>query len=317
MPSFDTEDTYRYNFGTVTTESTLTDEGGSTPPDPEHDHQTTTETVLAEAEQAIEEAGHLTFGLVRDVVVSMVSYLGEVFLLLVQSVRGLRRGVNVGDVLRQMSVIGVESIPISLLTVGFSGAVLALYTVGTLKTYGASGLVGGIVALSIVRETGPILTGVSIAARAGSAITAEIGSMKVTEQVDALRSMAVSPTDYLVTPRLIASLIMLPLVCIWSDVAGVLGGAIVASSKGVSFSAYQESLRLLMEPDGSDVTRGLIKTVAFGAIIALVGCREGLETKGGATGVGQATTRSVVLSIVLIFLADFLLTFLLFNSGLL
>ncbi|MES2465479.1 MAG: ABC transporter permease [Armatimonadota bacterium] len=298
----------------MTTESTRTDDGGSTPPNP--DQPTTTETVLAEAEQAIEEAGHLTVGLLRDVFVGVIAYLGEIFLLLAQSVRGLKRGVNVGDVLRQMSAIGVESIPIALLTVGFSGAVLALYTVGTLKTYGASGLVGGIVALSIVRETGPILTGVAIAARAGSAITAEIGSMKVTEQIDALRSMAVSPTDYLVSPRLIASLIMLPLVCIWADVAGVAGGAIVAAANGVSYAAYQESIRLLMQPDGSDITRGLVKTVAFGAIIALVGCREGLETSGGATGVGQATTRSVVLSIVLIFFADFLLTFLLFNNGL-
>jgi phospholipid/cholesterol/gamma-HCH transport system permease protein len=314
MLLFDTAAVDRYNFGTVTTESTLTDEGGSTPPEPEP--QSTTETVLAEAEQAIEDAGQLTVGLVRDIVVGVIAYLGEIFILLAQSARGLRRGVNVTDVLRQMSVIGVESIPIALLTVGFSGAVLALYTVGTLKTYGASGLVGGIVALSIVRETGPILTGVAIAARAGSAITAEIGSMKVTEQIDALRSMAISPTEYLVVPRLIASLIMLPLVCIWADVAGVAGGAIVAATNGVSYPAYLESIRLLMEPDGSDITRGLIKTVAFGAIIALVGCREGLETSGGATGVGQATTRSVVLSIVLIFFADFLLTFLLFNNGL-
>ena len=314
--SFDTGAGYRYNFATVTTESTLADDGGPTPPRPEQESPSPAEIVLAEAEQAIEEAGHLTVGLVRDVTIGVIAYLGEVFILLAQSIRGMRRGVNVIDVLRQMSVIGVESIPIALLTVGFSGAVLALYTVGTLKAYGASGLVGGIVALSIVRETGPILTGVAIAARAGSAITAEIGSMKVTEQIDALRSMAVSPTDYLVVPRLIASLIMLPLVCIWSDVAGVLGGAIVASVNDVSFSAYQESIRLLMQPNGSDITKGLIKTVAFGAIIALVGCREGLETSGGATGVGQATTRSVVLSIVLIFFADFLLTFLLFNGGL-
>ena len=311
---FDTAASYRYNSGNVTTQPTHAEEGGPTPPIPEP--QTTTETVLAEAEQAIEEAGQLTFGWIRDIIVGVIAYFGEVFILLAQSVRALRRGVNFADVLRQMSVIGMESIPISLLTVGFSGAVLALYSVGTLKTYGASGLVGGIVALSIVRETGPILTGVSIAARAGSAMTAEIGSMKVTEQIDALRSMAVSPTEYLVVPRLIASLIMLPLVCIWSDVAGVLGGAIVAAANGVSYSSYQESLHLLMEPDGSDITRGLIKTVFFGAIIALVGCREGLETSGGATGVGQATTRSVVLSIVLIFFADFVLTFLLFNGGL-
>ncbi|MBC8102927.1 MAG: ABC transporter permease [Cytophagales bacterium] len=254
--------------------------------------------------------------MVRDIVVGVVAYFGEAIYLLLQTLRALRRGVNLPDLLRQMSVIGVESIPIALLTVGFSGAVLALYTVGTLQRYGASNLVGGIVALSIVRETGPILTGVVIAARAGSAITAEIGSMKVTEQIDALRSMALSPVEYLVVPRLLAALITLPLVCVFADMAGVLGGAIVAASNGVSFPAYRESLRLLMEPSGSDITRGLVKTVVFGVILTLVGCREGLETSGGATGVGQATTRSVVLSIVLIFVADFLLTFLLFNSGL-
>ncbi|MBC7808857.1 MAG: ABC transporter permease, partial [Akkermansiaceae bacterium] len=199
--------------------------------------------------------------------------------------------------------------------IGFSGAVLALYSVNTLKTYGAAGLVGGIVALSIVRETGPILTGVAIAARAGSAITAEIGSMKVSEQIDALRSMAITPVEYLVKPRLIASLIMLPLVTVFADIAGVVGGAIVAASKGVSWTEYLNSIQQLMEADGSDISKGLLKTVVFGAIIALVGCREGLETEGGASGVGQSTTRSVVIAIVLIFISDFLLTFLLFNKG--
>ena len=263
----------------------------------------------------VAEAGRLYVRVASQVLGTTLAYLGEVLVLLAQTVRSFRKGIHAGDVIRQMSVIGVESIPLAVLTVGFSGAVLALYTVNTLQAYGASNLVGGIVALSIVRETGPILTGVALAARAGSAITAEIGSMKVTEQIDALRSMAVSPVEYLVAPRLIACLVMMPIVCAWANAAGIFGGAVVASSNGVSVASYLESVRLLMMPDGSDITKGLLKTIAFGAIVATVGCREGMETSGGATGVGQSTTRSVVLSIVLIFFADFILTFLLFNSG--
>ncbi|MBC8139031.1 MAG: ABC transporter permease [Fibrella sp.] len=274
------------------------------------------DTIAEEVVEVFEEVGQFSFQVVFGTIASILSYLGEVVTLFGETVRSLfQRGVHMGDLFRQMAIIGVESLPISLLTIGFSGAVLALYSVNTLKTYGAAGLVGGIVALSIVRETGPILTGVAIAARAGSAITAEIGSMKVSEQIDALRSMAITPVEYLVKPRLIAALIMLPLVTVFADIAGVLGGAIVAASKGVSWTEYLSSIQQLMEADGSDITKGLLKTVVFGAIIALVGCREGLETEGGASGVGQSTTRSVVIAIVLIFISDFLLTFLLFNKG--
>jgi phospholipid/cholesterol/gamma-HCH transport system permease protein len=285
---------------------------GAHGPAPPHNEETIAEEVV----EVFEEVGQFSFQVVFGTIAGILGYLGEVVTLFGETMRSLvQRGVNMGDLLRQMAIIGVESLPIALLTIGFSGAVLALYSVNTLKSYGAAGLVGGIVALSIVRETGPILTGVAIAARAGSAITAEIGSMKVSEQIDALRSMAITPVEYLVKPRLIASLIMLPIVTIFADIAGVVGGAIVASSRGVAWSEYLRSIQQLMETDGSDITKGLLKTVFFGAIIALVGCREGLETEGGASGVGQSTTRSVVIAIVLIFIADFLLTFLLFNKG--
>lgn len=293
-----------------------------TPPDEKREPANTPEaphgeeTIAEEVVEVFEEVGQFSFQVVFGTIANILGYFGEMVALFGETMRSLmQRGVNVGDLLRQMAIIGVESLPISLLTIGFSGAVLALYSVNTLKSYGAAGLVGGIVALSIVRETGPILTGVAIAARAGSAITAEIGSMKVSEQIDALRSMAITPVEYLVKPRLIASLIMLPIVTIFSDIAGVVGGAVVAASKGVAWSEYLSSIQQLMETDGSDITKGLLKTVFFGAIIALVGCREGLETEGGASGVGQSTTRSVVIAIVLIFIADFLLTFLLFNKG--
>ncbi|RYG27749.1 ABC transporter permease, partial [bacterium] len=265
--------------------------------------------------EAFEEVGQFSFQLLFGTLAAVIAYFGEMMTLFGETVRTIfRRGINVNDVVRQMAVIGVESLPISLLTASFSSAVLALYTITTLKVYGAADIVGGIVAISVVRETGPLLTGISIASRAGSAMTAEIGSMKVSEQIDALRSMSISPMEYLVAPRLIACLIMLPLMTIFSNVGGLVGGAIVASVNGVAWSAYQSAMFQLLEPDGSDITRGLFKTLFFGAIIALVGCREGLETEGGATGVGQSTTRSVVIAIVLIFIADFLLTFLLFRD---
>ena len=203
-----------------------------------------------------------------------------------------------------------------MMTVGFSGAVLALYSVDTLQRYGASSLAGGIVSISIVRETGPILAGVVTAARAGSAMTAEIASMKVTEQIDALRTMAVSPIAYLVVPRTLASFFVLPLLTMLANAAGILGGGFVASALGVSWNAYLNSIHTVLWADGRDVTRGLIKTLVFGLIVALVGCLEGLNTSGGAVGVGQSTTRSVVISIVLIFIANFFLSFLLFQSGL-
>lgn len=274
----------------------------------------TPDNPVDEATLAMEEVGELSARIARGTVVGILAYLGEVIVLLGQAIRAMRRGVSLNDLVRQMAVIGVDSIPIALLTVGFSSAVLALYSAKTLINYGQASLVGGIVTLSIVRETGPILTGVALAARSGSAMTAEIGSMKVSEQIDALRSMAISPIEYLVVPRLLACLLMLPLVCVCANVAGMIFGGVVASAMGITVNMYVSSIRFLLEPDGSDVFKGLVKTVVFGAIIAVVGCREGMETEGGATGVGQSTTRSVVLGIVLIFAANFLLSFLMFGG---
>lgn len=268
------------------------------------------EVAVTEVAHAFEEAGQLSRRVVFGSLVGILAYLGEVFVLLGQTLRGFRRGVHAGDLVHQMAVIGVESIPIALLTTGFSGAVFALYSSSTLVGYGASSFVGGIVGLAIARETAPILTGIMLAARSGSAMTAEIGSMKVTEQIDALRSMAVSPTEYLVAPRLLACLLMLPVVCVLADLVGVMGGALVAQTQGVPIQTFFSSLRQFLDPNGKDVFQGLVKTVVFGAIIACVGCREGLQTEGGASGVGQSTTRSVVISIVLIFIANFVLSFL-------
>ena len=273
------------------------------------------EPLAEEVVEAFEEVGQFSLHVIVGTLIAVVAYFGEIMSLFGETLRTVfRRGINTSDLVRQMAVIGVESLPIALLTVGFSSAVLALYTITSLKNYGATDIVGGITAIAVMRETGPLLTGISIAARAGSAITAEIGSMKVSEQIDALRSMAISPIEYLVAPRLLASLVMFPLMTVLSNVAGVAGGAIVAGANGVAFSAFQGGIAQFLNQDGSDITKGLLKTVFFGAIVALVGCREGMNTEGGATGVGRSTTRSVVISIVLIFVADFVLTFLLFTN---
>lgn len=270
--------------------------------------------VAGEVLEAFEEVGELSARIARVTVIGLLAYLGEVAVLIGQALRSVRRGVHLGDLIRQMGVIGVDSIPIALLTTGFSGAVVSLYSADKLSDFGAGGFVGGIVGLSIVRETAPILTGVVLAARSGSAMTAEIGSMKVSEQIDALRSMAISPVEYLVTPRLLACLMMLPVICVFADIVGILGGGVVASAQGIPPASFIQSLRQFLQPSGSDVYQGLFKTVVFGAIIAAVGCREGLETSGGATGVGQSTTRSVVVSIVLIFIANFFLSFLMIDK---
>ena len=261
--------------------------------------------------EALEEVGELSTRLAKSTFRGVMAYFGETLLLLGRTVSALRRGVHGGDLVRQLSFIGIESLPIAILTALSSGGVLALYTVNTLTDFGAGSLVGGVIALSVVRETGPLITAITMIARAGSAITAEIASMKSTEQIDALRSLAVSPIDYLVVPRVLASLIMLPLITIFSDAAGTLGGALVASSKGVGFQAYADSFRLLLEPSGSDILEGLFKAFVFGAIMVVVSCHEGLASEGGAAGVGQATNRAVVISIMLVYAADLLLTWLL------
>lgn len=271
----------------------------------------TSPKVVEEAVEALEEVGEFSGRLAKNVVLGTLAYLGEVVKLFLQTLGALRGGLHAGDLVRQTSFIGVESLPIVLLTAISSGGVLALYTVNTLTDYGAGGLVGGVIALSVVRETGPLITAITVTARAGSAITAELASMKATEQLDALRSLAVSPIDYLVVPRLLASLIMLPVLTLFADIAGVVGGGLVASSKGVGMRAFTDSFRLLMEPSGRDIFEGLFKSLIFGLIMAVVACREGLQSQGGAAGVGQATNRSVVLSIALVYFADLILTWML------
>jgi phospholipid/cholesterol/gamma-HCH transport system permease protein len=211
------------------------------------------------------------------------------------------------DTLLQMDVIGVGSLPIVLLTGFFTGGVLALQTYRTLSTFGETALIGQVVAISVVRELGPVLTSLMVAGRNSSGIASEIGSMLVSEQVDAMRALGTDPMRKLVTPRLFATVITLPLLTILSDFCGLLGGYFVSyytvrlTSVGYWTSAYQ-SLTF------QDVFQGLLKPFFFAIIISLVGCYFGLKTRGGTEGVGRSTTQAVVVASVLILVVDFFLT---------
>jgi phospholipid/cholesterol/gamma-HCH transport system permease protein len=204
-----------------------------------------------------------------------------------------------------MSAIGVDSVPIVVASTLSTGAVFAFYTAGLFVRFGATNFLGGTLTLSFFLELGPVLAGVNVASRCGAAIAAEIGSMVVTEQVDALRAMGVPPVRYLVVPRLLACVVMMPVIGVFADLGGVLGAMIMCSTQGVPPQAFLESARTFVTE--VDLIKGLVKTLWFGFTIAIVACQQGLRTKGGATGVGRATTSSVVLCVVLIFISDFFL----------
>lgn len=221
------------------------------------------------------------------------------------------REANLKEVLRQMAKLGADSLPIVAMTTMFTGMVLAVQTAKEFVRFGAGESVGGIVAIAMGRELAPVLAGVVVAGRIGAAIAAEIGTMKVTEQVDALRVMATNPISYLVVPRFLAIVFMLPVLIIFANAVGSIGGWVVATNYAdISSFSYIESIKTFMEP--FDMIGGMIKGAFFGAIIAIIGCHKGLNAKQGAEGVGVATTASVVLSIILIFISNYFLSVILF-----
>jgi phospholipid/cholesterol/gamma-HCH transport system permease protein len=233
-----------------------------------------------------------------------LNFLGEVAILTGQTLRWIARGgIDLRDLLTQMALIGADSIWIVLVITAATGAVFSLYTTSLALKIGFTQFVGGTMSYGFLNELGPVLGGVAFAARSGAAIAAEIGSMVVTEQVDALRSMAVAPVRYLVVPRVLAAVIMLPLLTVIADVAGLYGSFLFAGVKGVAPQTFWDSVHKYTVT--SDLTNGLIKSLVFGFLVGMVACQQGLRTKGGATGVGKATTSSVVLCVVLIFIADF------------
>jgi len=234
--------------------------------------------------------------------------LQDFFFLTGRALRNIFRSPHyTDDILLQMDIIGVGSLPIVILTGGFSGAVMALQMSRALATYGATGQVGQIVAITLVRELGPVLSALLVAGRSGSGMASELGSMKVTEQIDAMRALGTDPIQKLVTPRLLATAVMLPLLTIISDLVGLAGGFLVASiTLGTTASQYwNTAYRALV---WNDLAQGLLKPLAFGIVIALVGCFYGLRTSGGTQGVGLSTTKAVVVASVWIFVITFFIT---------
>jgi phospholipid/cholesterol/gamma-HCH transport system permease protein len=213
----------------------------------------------------------------------------------------------VADILQQADLIGVGSLPIVVLTGFFTGAVLALQSSATLVKFGSLSLTGQLVSLSMVRELGPVLTSLMVAGRNASGMASELGSMKVTEQIDAMRALGTDPTKKLVTPRVVSTVVMMFFLTIISDLVGLAGGWIVSllmlglNSNQFWNQAYQNLV-------AQDVTMGLVKPVIFGFIIATIGCYYGLSTKGGTQGVGRSTTQAVVAASVLILVLDFFVT---------
>ncbi len=209
--------------------------------------------------------------------------------------------------LQEINFIGVKSTLIVLLTAAFTGMVLALQGYYTLRKYGSEGALGSAVALSLIRELGPVLTALMVSGRAGSAVTAEIGIMRITEQLDALDTMAVNPVQYVVMPKLLAGLVTVPLLTAFFDVVGIIGGYLVGVvllgvSSGSYFSGMVQSVVAL------DVNGGIIKSLVFGLTVMLVACYNGFFTERGAEGVSRATTQTVVLSAILVLAWDYVLT---------
>lgn len=211
------------------------------------------------------------------------------------------------DTIQQMDTIGVNSLVIILLTGFFTGGVLALQSSSSLQAFGAVNLTGQLVALSLIRELGPVLTALMLAGRVGSGIASELGSMVVTEQIDAMRALGTDPTKKLVTPRLIACVTMTPLLTVMADLAGLIGGWLVSFyTLRLNTSLYwNTALRSL---DYVDAVEGLIKPIVFGFIVGMIGCFFGLRTRGGTRGVGQSTTQAVVFASIIVIVADFFLS---------
>ncbi|MBU0516171.1 MAG: ABC transporter permease [Proteobacteria bacterium] len=242
----------------------------------------------------------------------IVDQMGQILLLLLRAVIWtFRPPFRWFLVVKQMEFVGVKSLPVVILTGTFSGGVFALQSYYGFNQFGAEGYVGPVVALALTRELGPVLTALMVTGRAGSAMAAELGTMRVTEQIDALTVMAANPVQYLVVPRIIAGLVMMPLLTIIADLLGIVGGYLVTVRLlGVDGGLY---IAKTVEYLGvADVLNGLVKALVFGLIMSLIGCYKGYYTRGGAEGVGQATTQAVVFASLTIIISDYFLTAVMF-----
>ena len=245
--------------------------------------------------------------------IDMISEVGAAGLLFWRCAVALRKlPRSFGLVVEQMRRIGIESLPLVIITSIFTGAVTAVQAAYQLKEYVPQIYLGTAIYKSVVIELGPVLTALVVGGRVGASIAAELGTMSVTEQIDAMEAMAIDPVRYLAMPRMLGALIMLPVLTVFADVLAISGAYVVSAvSLGVSAKVFVSGMQLMFY--SHDVIGGLIKAFVFGGIIALMGCTAGLRTRGGAVGVGRAATRAVVASCVLILVSDYVLATLLFK----
>lgn len=238
----------------------------------------------------------------------IVLQLQELTLLVWRIVRGFFTAPRYwGEMIRQMDILGFGSLAIIILTGTFTGMVLALNSANTLQKFGVQNVTGQLVATSLIRELGPVLTSLMLAGRVGSGIAAELGSMLVSEQIDAMRALGTDPVKKLVTPRVVALVLMAPALTVICDFVGTMGGLLISitllhQASSVYLSAAMEAVSF------NEIVGGLIKPTVFGFIIALIGCYKGLSTTGGTVGVGRSTTESVVNASILVIVVDFLLS---------
>ncbi|MGI8923594.1 MAG: MlaE family ABC transporter permease [Fimbriimonadales bacterium] len=235
-----------------------------------------------------------------------LQFTGELFVLIWEGFsRIFSRPFEFKEMIGQMVFVGLGSVPIVALTTFASGAVMSLYISPLLSNMGVTTMIGGTVGLTVTRELAPVVAGIMVAARCGSAMTAQIGSMAVTEQLDALKALGVNQYNYLLVPRLLATVLMLPILGLLGVYCGVIGGLVVATGHGIPAATFLNSIEVML--DSWDFLGGVLKTAFFGLVITIVACQQGFGTKGGAVGVGKSTTDTVVISMVFIYILNYFL----------
>jgi phospholipid/cholesterol/gamma-HCH transport system permease protein len=238
----------------------------------------------------------------------MVQELGAIFTLFLQFLSWVPRPPSeIRNILKQMEEVGVRSMPVVLVTATFTGMVLALQSYSGFQRFQATSFVGSVVALSITRELGPVFAGLMVSGRVGAAMAAELGTMKVTEQIDALVTLATNPVKYLVVPRVVAATLVLPVLVVFADLVGILGGYFV-SVYLLGANPYVYVAKTYQYLEFKDIYTGLVKASVFGMLIALISCHHGFVAEGGAEGVGRATTRAVVASSMMVLISDYFMT---------
>ncbi len=254
-----------------------------------------------------------TFSELLDSILNIAAEVGRVVLMMGQVfVLALKPPYRFGELLRQLDFLGVQSVALIVFTGVFTGMVSALQTYNGVSRFGAQSMVGATVALGLTRELGPVLSSLMIIGRTVSSMAAEIGTMRSTQQIDALRSMAINPIHYLVVPRVFAMILVLPVLALFFSFSGMVGAYFMSLySLGIDESTFMAGIKTYLGLE--DITHGLIKSAVFGLVISLIGCNEGYHAPSGARGVARATTTSVVTASVTVLILDYIMTALMFG----